>query len=414
MAHQPAPKLPHAAETRRIAALRSYDVLDTPREATFDDIVLIASTVCRTPIAVVNLIDAERQWFKAEIGLGTRETPLDTSICAHAILEHDVLIIPDTTQDARFAANPLVVGDPGLRFYAGALLKTPDGMPIGTVCVLDTVARELTADQVTILRALARQAMLQMELRKMHSMAEHTSTYRARMLASAGHDFKAPLRSALYSVTRARRAANAEQLERLATAEEELHKIDQGFNRLISAASGNSTFSVDDLLPVPLNDVLQQIETSWGRAAERKGIQLQVASTDLVVVSNAALLETLLGNLVANAVKYTPRNGQVSIGCKIDASLVLIEVADTGIGIPANQVDELFGAFRQANAQVEGLGLGLWIVRQTAEALDVKIDVTSVEGEGTQFHIRVPRSITEAIDDISKASDQEGCHHDHS
>jgi len=102
----------HSAEEYRLAALRHYGILDTPREADFDEVVEVASAICGTPISVINLIDQGRQWFKAEVGLGVRETPIASSICAHAILQPGLFVIPDTTQDPRFADNPLVTGDP--------------------------------------------------------------------------------------------------------------------------------------------------------------------------------------------------------------------------------------------------------------------------------------------------------------
>ncbi len=153
----------------RAEALRRYAILDTPPEQAFDDLCGIAARVCRAPIAVVNLIDETRQFFKAEIGLGVRETPLDVSICAHAILHGDMLVVPDTLLDPRFACNPLVQGPPHLRFYAGALLETPEGVAIGTICILDYVARPegLSTEQTDTLRALARQVMTQLEHRRL-------------------------------------------------------------------------------------------------------------------------------------------------------------------------------------------------------------------------------------------------------
>lgn len=153
-------------EERRLAALASYDILDTPREKDYDDIALLASEICGTPIAVVNLIADHRQFFKAEVGLGVRETPFESSFCAKAILEDEFLIVPDATKDHRFDGNPLVTGNPHLRFYAGALLKSDDGLPIGTVCVLDYQPRVLTEAQQRTLRILARQVMTQLELRR--------------------------------------------------------------------------------------------------------------------------------------------------------------------------------------------------------------------------------------------------------
>ena len=124
-------------EADRLAALLRYGILDTPPEPEFDDITRVAALVCRAPMAVVNLVADTRQFFKSEVGLGVRQMPLDVSICARAILEPDILVVPDLAEDQRFNCNPLVTGTPNLRFYAGARLDTPEGLPLGTVCVLD-------------------------------------------------------------------------------------------------------------------------------------------------------------------------------------------------------------------------------------------------------------------------------------
>ncbi|MBI2261342.1 MAG: PAS domain-containing protein [Caulobacterales bacterium] len=159
---------PGWAEADRLAALRAYDILDTPREAAFDDIVNLVARVFDAPIAVVNLIDEGRQWFKAETGLGVRETPLETSFCAHAILMQDRMVVPDATRDERFACNPLVTEAPHLRFYAGEVLKSAEGLPIGTLCVLDDKPRPegATPLQMNTLQVLAAQVMTQLELRR--------------------------------------------------------------------------------------------------------------------------------------------------------------------------------------------------------------------------------------------------------
>ncbi|TPW32781.1 HWE histidine kinase domain-containing protein [Pararhizobium mangrovi] len=153
-------------EGTRSRVLRSYDLLDTPREDDFDDLARLAADVCGTPIAVVNLVDTDRQFFKAEVGLGVRSSPLETSFCRHAMLVEEMLIVPDATKDSRFDGNALVHDAGGLRFYAGALLRTPDGIPIGTLCVLDHAPRTLDDRQVNALRTLARQVMTQIELRR--------------------------------------------------------------------------------------------------------------------------------------------------------------------------------------------------------------------------------------------------------
>ena len=388
MAHLAAPKLPNAAEQRRLAALHAYGILDTAKESAFEDITRIASLVCGTPIAVVNLIDGERQWFKSEVGLGVRETPLATSICAHAILEHDMLVVPDTTLDRRFAENPLVTGDPGLRFYAGALLKTPDGLAIGTVCVLDTEPRGLTQQQIDILRGLARQVITQLELRRMLALSERKTRHLGSLVTAAGHDLKAPLRSALYAIDRSSVASAPEVQMRLAGATAQLLDIDRQLTSL-SVAASSGVGLVPELAPVAIAPLLAAMEQAWRAAAERKHITLSTAASAVSVMGHAALLETLIGNLLSNAVKYTPNGGEVRLEARQDGDGVEISITDTGIGMTPEATEELFGAFRQADPTADGLGLGLWIVQQTADALDATLSVRSVPGEGSRFAVRL-------------------------
>ncbi|WMC11009.1 sensor domain-containing diguanylate cyclase [Oceanimonas pelagia] len=156
------------AQAQRLAALAAYEILDTPPEAAFDEITELAALICDVPAAVINFIDRDRQWFKSERGLGIRETPLDISICAHVILQSELFVVPDIRLDPRFAHFPLVTGEPHLRFYAGALLKSPDGIPIGTLCVLDYQPRELSQKQRTALITLANQVMANLELMRAH------------------------------------------------------------------------------------------------------------------------------------------------------------------------------------------------------------------------------------------------------
>ncbi len=163
-----------AEESARLEALQAYDILDTLPEKAYDDIVYMASTICDTPMAIVSFVDNERQWFKSRRGLDAEQTPRSVAFCAHAILEPEaLLVVEDATLDERFADNPLVVEQPKIRFYAGAPLVTNQGHALGTLCVLDTQPHQLDETQEEMLRALSRQIMAQLELRRSVSELKH-------------------------------------------------------------------------------------------------------------------------------------------------------------------------------------------------------------------------------------------------
>ncbi|HEV7764652.1 MAG TPA: ATP-binding protein [Thermoanaerobaculia bacterium] len=160
-----APSIPEN-EGERLAALHRYQILDTTPEEAFDELVQLASMMCGAPIALISLVDTSRQWFKARIGLDVQETPRSVSFCGHALHDSDVFVVHDALADPRFATNPLVVGEPKIRFYAGAPLTSPEGLKLGALCVIDRRPRLLDTRQRSALRALGRQVMVQLELRR--------------------------------------------------------------------------------------------------------------------------------------------------------------------------------------------------------------------------------------------------------
>ncbi len=155
-----------ANEEARIIALEKYAILDTDPEQSFDDLTLLASYICKTPIALISLVDEDRQWFKSRVGMDARETSRDIAFCSTAILQSDIFVVPDALADERYRDNPLVVSDPHIRFYAGVPLINEDGYALGTLCVVDRTPRELAPDQKDALKALSRLVLAQLEFRK--------------------------------------------------------------------------------------------------------------------------------------------------------------------------------------------------------------------------------------------------------
>jgi len=174
----PAAPLPKN-EVKRLKVLWQYDVLDTVPEEVFDDLTDLAAHICEAPVALISLVDENRQWFKSRVGTSLKETSRDVSFCAHAILNDGLLVISDATKDPRFSDNPLVTGPQKIRFYAGAPLVTPDGHALGTLCVLDKKPRKLRSEQRKALYVLAHHVVSQLELRR-----------HARELAEARDDGK--------------------------------------------------------------------------------------------------------------------------------------------------------------------------------------------------------------------------------
>ncbi len=418
-----------ANEPERLAALERYGILDTSPEDGFDELVRLAAAICGTPIALISLIDATRQWFKARLGLGTPETPRTASFCAYAIHETSVFVIPDATKDPRFARNPLVVGEPRIRFYAGAPLTTPDGYNLGTLCVIDSTPRVLSEEQRSALTAIARQVIAQLELRR--HIADRTATEEklreseARLLlgvsereevdrlkkdfvSTVSHELRTPLTSIrgslglLASGVAGDLTAEARQL--ITVAERNSVRLITLINAILDFERLESGKAEMDLRPVPLQRIFDRSRESVSAFAEQESVRIDVERTGAVVLADEKRLIQVLVHLLSNAVKYSHRGGVVTMRARPLDGRIEAQVIDRGRGIAADKQEKIFERFHQIDSgdarTQSGTGLGLAICKAIIEQHGGTIGVESVEGEGSTFSFRV----ADAAEAVSRAS----------
>jgi len=393
-----------ADEPARLAALHGARVLDTPPEQDFDDIALLASEICRTPVGLVNLIDSDRQWVKAKVGTDLAETHRDASFCTHVVTGTDLLEVPDATADTRFADNPSVNVEQGVRFYAGAPVVLDGAHAVGTVCVVDHVPRTLSATQRRALRSLARHAAVQLELRRHAHQADDVAARLRQLdrmkdsfLATVSHELRTPLSSI------------RGYLELLLDGEFD----DRTAHRFLSIMRRNSDRLlrlVDELLlvarltedglplqvaTVDLAEVAREVIRACRPHAEHKDVKLR-DHTDQPVPArgDTKRLVQALTHLVGNAVKFTAPGGEIAVHART-GELAEVIVTDTGIGISAAELPYVFDRFFRGQAAeslaVQGPGLGLTIAKSIVEAHGGKVDLESRPGGGTTVRLRLPR-----------------------
>ena len=386
-------------EPERLAALRRYGILDTLPEPVYDDLTALAAHICRTPIATISLIDADRQWFKSRIGLESQEDDRAYSFCAHAIVGGDMLVVPDARRDERFAGNPLVLAAPRIRFYAGTPLLSSDGYALGTLCVIDRRPRRLRGHDLEMLRALGRMVMSQIELR-LH-IAERREIERAKsdFVAIVSHELRTPLTSIRGSlglieggvagevspkvsqmVGIAR--ANADRLIRLVNDMLDLSKIEAGGVEL-------------RIVPLDPGELLDAALAEIRGMAEGARVHLTLAMENgaAACLGDRDRVLRVLNNLLSNAIKVTPPEGSVEASAGPEEGRVRFRVRDQGPGVPEAEVHRIFDKFRQVDPSGRdrsGTGLGLPICKAIVEEHQGNIGVRSEIGRGSTFWFDLP------------------------
>lgn len=403
---------PVVAEAARVAAVRATGLLDTPTAPEFDAITDLLAAACDVPIALVSLVDDHRQFFASHHGLGFRETPRDQAFCAHALAQPDeLLVVPDATADQRFADNPLVTGPDGIRFYAGAPIRNPHGMVLGTVCLIDHSPREITIETERLLRHAAGQveAILAAQARHAELADAHVELLddtreleasmadRSHFLAIAQHKLKTPLgiivgwSRSLLSWDKLDPADRDEGLRALTRAADELRNqiddlLDEARVQLIGQSIGHETIDLRELVD---REIAQR-----NLDPARHPVRIDIAA-GLQVVGDRDGMRHVLAHLLDNAVKYSPQGGAIEISATSLSSAVTVDITDHGVGLPTGD-DDLFEPFHRgegAATVARGTGLGLHIVRTLVQSMGGTVAATD-HGDGATFTITLPRSVS--------------------
>lgn len=356
--------LKHPEEAARLAALHAYDTLDTEAESDFDDIVQLASEICDAPISLISLVDRDRQWFKSRKGLDDAETSLEKSVCAHGILNGEMFEVRDLKLDPRTQDNPLVTGDPKLRFYAGAPLMAPGDLPVGMLCVIDHKPRVLTEFQRNALQVLSRQIVTQLELRK-RLKAEHA------LRAEMDHRVKNSLQTLSSMVRMAGSGITDPQAQdALGLISRRIESVG-ALHRELMLQQGRDQVGV--------GAYLKRVCTLLQDAApENVHLDVQVADRG-ASARLASALGMIVCEFVANALKHAfakDTGGQISIHLAAEGDMMSLRCSDNGVG---------------SNSRESGgdTGLGQLLIDAAAEQLGGTL-IHNASDQGTSLSLTFP------------------------
>ncbi|MEI6755092.1 MAG: ATP-binding protein [Paludibacter sp.] len=385
-------------EKERLIALESYSVLDTLPEEDYDNLTTIAAEICGSPIALISLIDKNRQWFKSHYGLAATETPREIAFCAHAINDADkILIVTDSRLDNRFHDNPLVTGDPHVVFYAGVPLVNNENLALGTLCVIDHNPKTLSESQLKSLESLGKQVVNLLELRRNKKLLEETvhklqekNHDLERFASVAAHDLKSPL-------------IGISGISKLFS-EKYDSVIDENGKYLLSmmvSATNKLRILIDGLLEYSRTESVINENKTLIKTSELTDylIELYSHGTNLEIktyagvnefYANNTAIDQILINLVANAIKYNDKELiQINISFTDYETHYECIVEDNGVGIPESQFEKIFLIFESSGKKDRfgntGNGIGLATVKKMVEIMGGKIHVESEIGKGSKF-----------------------------
>lgn len=381
-------------DDRRIVKLKNYRILDTPKEEEFDQIVELASRICHAPISLISLLDINRQWFKATVGVDLRETIRDVSFCAHTIEEEeDFMAVGDLTKDERFKENPFVLNAPYVKSYAGVSLITEEGLKIGTVCILDDKPRTFSENELENLRLLSKHTIKLIKMRKhseviknRNNTLELVNKNLEAFTYTVAHDVKAPLRT-MSSFSSILLKKYKDKLEKedtdYLTFINESSKDLSGYTSDLLEFSKKIQISVDDYEYIELASLLDKITLLLN---QKKEVSIVFSKEQQIIFTPPKVLRQVLQNLISNSIKYRDTNKPepyVKIEMKEYANKYAFVIMDNGIGISKCRKSQLFQLFKKDERNTYSSGIGLCIVKELVGKLNGEIIVESEENQGT-------------------------------
>lgn len=404
-------------EKERIKSLHSLQILDTPPDEKFDRITKIAQIIFDIPIALVSLVDVNRQWFKSCVGLSATETPRSVSFCSHAILQDDIFVIEDATKDDRFSENPLVTGEPFIRFYAGKPIRGPDNLMVGTLCIIDKQPRKLSRADRSVLSDLAKwveselnaifltdqlkqnnqklmmaeQILLEQNTDLENQIKKTTEKLlRSEKLTAVGtmasrlaHDLKNPLSviTATFSILR-----NQLENQMDESMKEKSNRIEEAARYISRIIEDTLNFVRTSDLHLSQNSVKKIIENSLSNMNIPKSVKVIISEQDVVVNCDSRKMEAVFVNIMNNSIQAMADSGIIRLEIKEDDSKIFIKIEDSGPGIPKEILSKIFEPL--FTSKDTGTGLGLGICKSIIEQHKGKISVLQ---NPTTFVIELPK-----------------------
>ena len=391
-------------EVQRLKELYKFDILDTPYEDEFDNIVKLASLLCNTSISTITLIDSSRQWFKAKVGLENRETSREVSFCSYAIAANtDLYQVEDATKSIIFENNPLVTGNPNICFYAGVPLISSNGFSLGTLCVIDSQPKVLNTEQVFALKVLGNQVMKLLELRITNQQLEITKQklqkqveLQNKIISIIAHDVRNPVASLKSIIELSNNdLITADEANELAEMTDK--QIDDVLSLLDDLLDWgkiqlNNQIGIE-VVSVNLHSLIESVFKRQAAAAFLKeNVLLNLVENDFVLHTDENILRFILRNIISNAIKFTTA-GTVTIDAQKTEQSVVISIQDTGVGITKEVIEKIMTTSNKYTSlgtnNEKGTGLGLVFVKDFIYLLKGKMWVESEVKKGTTFYIEL-------------------------